>query len=334
MNDSGILTSRRFKSPSAFLIPMASNVWFGVHVPPEGRDFEEMKKLCTGAERLGYDLFTVTDHFMNMANPNGPGNHPLECWTTLAGLAAVTNRIRLGPLVGCYAYRRPTVLTKMATTVDIVSGGRLVFGIGAGWHEAEFNGFLGRFPPAGTRLRGLEEAVEICKGMFTSERTTYTGKQFKVEDVLNSPLPVQRPPPIMVGGGGERRTLKIAARHADISHFFAGDLPTLEQKLRVLRKHCETVNRDFDGIRKGTSASVILGRNDGETESKLRKAAKARGVPVEDLRKRMGPAFGTPEKVTQNLEAYIDKGVGLITLSFYDVEDMALFAEEIIPRLK
>lgn len=313
------------------MISMVADVLFGVHVPPEGCNFEYMRRVCVKAEELKYDLFTITDHLMNMANPNGPGGHPLECWTTLAGAASVTSKIKLGPLVSCYAYRAPTVLAKMATTVDIISGGRLIFGIGAGWHEEEFKEFLGRFPPVKERLRGLEETVEICRGMFTHERTTYKGKLFRVENVLNSPLPVQRPPPIMIGGGGEKRTLRIAAKHADISHFFVRDLGSLETKLTALKKHCIEVGRDYDDIRKGVGLWPLIGHDKDEVEAKLRKVAKTRGTTVEALRDRIGPAFGTPDKVADALEAYIAKGVKLITLSFYDLDDMGLFAEEVMP---
>ncbi len=120
---------------------------FGIHTPPEGKNFDTMREYCQTAERLGYDLFTITDHFMNMMDPAGHDNHPLECWTTLAGLGAITDRIALGPLVSCALYRHPTVLAKIATTVDIISKGRLIFGVGAGWHEMEFKGFMGQFPP-------------------------------------------------------------------------------------------------------------------------------------------------------------------------------------------
>ena len=164
---------------------MEKDVWFGVHVPPEGRDFNYMRGVCRSAEKLGFDMFTLTDHFMNMGNPLGSGSHPLECWTLLAGLASITKRIKLGPLVSCYAYRSPTVLAKMATTVDIMSSGRLIFGIGAGWHELEFKGFMGGFPSTGRRLRGLRETVEICESMFTSEHTVYNGKLYRVHNVLN-----------------------------------------------------------------------------------------------------------------------------------------------------
>ena len=163
---------------------MARDVWFGVHLPPEGRTFEYMRKACTDVEANGYDLFTMTDHFMNMANPRGVGGHPLECWTTLAALAAVTRRIRLGPLVGCYAYRLPTVLAKMATTVDVISDGRLVLGLGAGWHEDEFYGFMGGFPPVPERMRGLRETLEICTGMLGQERFSFEEKLYKFSSEL------------------------------------------------------------------------------------------------------------------------------------------------------
>lgn len=310
------------------------DVIFGVHVPPEGRDFKEMKSLCLAVEELGFDLFTITDHFMNMARPEGPDKHPLECWSTLAGLAAVTSKIRLGPLVSCYCYRRPTVLAKMATTVDIISGGRMIFGIGAGWHEQEFKGFMGQFPSVKERMTGLEETVQICKSMFENERTRFLGRLYHVDDVLNSPPPVQKSIPIMVGGGGEMRTLRIAAKYADISHLaFNPSLEVLDQKLVVLRKHCKAVKRDFDEIRKGISVAPIVGFSDDEVEDKIRQRAEQSGMTPDEYRKRLGPVRGTPEKCVQEMNKYIDNGVSLFTLSFLNLQDAKLFAEEIMREL-
>jgi F420-dependent oxidoreductase-like protein len=285
------------------MIRMPKEIWFGIHAPPEGRNFEETRQICQAAEEAGFDLFTITDHFMNMRNPNGETNHPLESWTTLAALAAVTKKIKLGTLVTCYAYRRPTVLAKMATTVDIISGGRLIFGIGAGWHEEEFSGFMDRFPPAKERLQGLRETVKICKSMFTNERTTHHGKLYSVNNVLNSPQPVQRPIPIMVGGSGEKVTLKLAARYADISHLFAKDLNDLEHKLSVLRKHCETVGRDYNNIRKATSMNL----DNLETSD-------------------------TIEKALNNIREYKNRGIGLITFRFSNLNDLQLFSKKIISQ--
>jgi len=313
-----------------------------------------MKNVCLEAERLGFDLFTVVDHSIAQWPLKDRDNNPLESWTTLAGLAAVTNRIRLGPLVSCYAYRRPTVLAKMATTIDIISNGRLVFGIGAGsshgWQVQEFNSFMGRFPPTRERLRGLEETVEICKGMFTSERTTYHGRLYKVDDALNSPQPIQKPIPIMIGGGGERRTLRIAAKHANISHVgFSGpasDIKILDAKLSALRKHCEVVGRDYDEIRKGTGFVIFTGHTEAESEAKIGRFCKAIGMS------RGSPAArgllrcaGTPDKVASVIKEYIDEGLGLITCTFYnfddthardigaDLDDMNFFYDEVIPQL-
>jgi F420-dependent oxidoreductase-like protein len=313
-------------------IDLTRKVWFGVHLPSEGKDWGYMREACLGVEANGYDLFTTTDHFMNMWNPKGPENHPLECWTLLSGLAAVTRRVKLGPLVGCFGYRRPTVLAKMATTVDVISGGRLIFGIGAGWHEDEFKGFMGRFPPTAERLRGLRETIEICKGMFTNEHFSYDGKLYKVDNVLNKPQPVQRPVPIMVGGGGEKVTLQIAAKYGDISHFFTGDMKILDAKTSALRSHCEKLGRDYDSIRKATGFSILLGENEAEAEEKLRRVAATRSQTPEAMRQRLGPGFGTPDEVASRMTEYVDRGIGLITLSFTDWSDMPAFADSVMSR--
>ena len=306
-----------------------------MHVPPEGSSFEEMKNLCLRAEELDYDLFTITDHFMNMAQPDRADKHPLECWSTLAGLAAVTRKIRLAPLVSCYYYRQPTVLAKMATTIDIISKGRLIFGIGAGWHQKEFEGFFGRFPSIKERMTGLEETIQICRSMFMNEHTSFTGKLYHYENVLNSPLPVQRSVPIMVGGGGEKKTLRIAAKYADISHCtFNPSMEALEHKLGVLKKHCEAVNRDFDGIKVGISVNPFLGATEDEAEVKIRKRAEQLGVALDEYRKRLGPVKGTPEQCIEAMEEYIDNGVSLFTISFPQPEDAELFATEVVRRLK
>jgi len=306
---------------------------FGVHHQPEGRDWVHMKNAVHLVEDNGFDLFTVTDHLMNMANPAGPYNHPLEAWTLLAALAAETKKIRLAPLVSCYGYRRPTVLAKMATTVDIISGGRLVFGIGAGWHEAEFKGYMGKFPSASRRLTGLKETIEIAKGMFTNERFSYKGRLYNIENVLNNPQPVQKPVPIMVGGGGEKRTLRYAAKYADISHFFISDVKSLKHKLEVLKGHCEKAGTDFNAIVKGTTFRVALG-SEKEIDEKVRKRADEYHLPVEPMKSRLGAGAGQPNEVADRFKELFDNGLGLVTLSFIDLQDIPVFAKEVIPQLK
>jgi F420-dependent oxidoreductase-like protein len=285
---------------------MSKEMWFEIHAPPEGKTFEEVKQISQTAESAGFDLFTLTDHLMNMNDPNGVGNHPLECWTTLAALAAVTKKIKLGTLVTCYAYRRPTILAKMATTVDIISRGRLIFGIGAGWHEEEFKGFIGGFPSKQERLRGLLETVEICKSMFSSERTTYHGRMYTVDNVLNSPQPVQKPIPILIGGAGEKVTLKIAAKYADISHLVTSDMGDLDHKLSVLEEHCESIGRDYNEIRKGAFISVNTSSPDNSIED-----------------------------VVDKIEKYKKRGIGLVTFLVkgpHVLNDVQMLSKEVLPR--
>jgi alkanesulfonate monooxygenase SsuD/methylene tetrahydromethanopterin reductase-like flavin-dependent oxidoreductase (luciferase family) len=165
--------------------------------------------------------------------------------------------------------------------------------------------------------------------MFSNEHFTYKGKLYDVENVLNKPQPVQKPIPIMVGGGGEKITLQLAAKHADISHFFTGDLNILEAKTSALLGHCEKLGKDYDSIRKSTGFSILLGKSEIDAEEKLKKTAAMRGQSAPELRKRLGPGFGTPEKVSAQMAEYVDRGIGLITLSFTDMADMPVFADRV-----
>ncbi len=316
------------------LIMSRDKLKFGVHVPPEGRDFKTMKELCQTAERLDYDLFTVTDHFMNMANPTGHANHPLECWTTLAGLAGVTNKIALGPLVCCANFRHPTVLAKMATTVDIISGGRLLFGIGAGanFGQTEFEGFMGRYPSAKERLDGLEDAIQICRGMFTNDLITFTGRLYSAKNTLNSPRPVQKSIPIMVGGSGEKRTLKIAAKYADMSHLFVYSPQSLEHKLAVLQKHCNEVNRDFSVIRVAIGFSPIMNPSQEEIMTRAERLSARLSVPLGEAERIVQMTAGA-KKMLNTIEQYQRLGVALITLTGVGLDEMKAFKEEVISKL-
>ena len=311
-----------------------NRIQFGVSVCQEGLNFEDVKNICLEAEKLGFNFFTVMDHYMNQWVPQGKSS--IECWTTLAGLAALTKKIKLAPLVSCYAYHRPTVSAKMATTIDIISNGRLIFGIGAGWHEAEFNGFMGRFPPAWERLNGLEESVQICKSMFLNEWTTYHGKQYTVENVQNKPPPVQRPIPIMIGGSGEKRTLKISAKYADISHFNSqGSVEEDLRKFSVLRKHCEFAGRDYDEIIRGTGFPIGLEKSKSEVLSRMKRYGEELGWPpgaMEYWFKKI-PTYGASDNFVETFNRYIKNGVTFFTCTFIDTDDMRTFSEEVIPRV-
>jgi len=311
-----------------------NKISIAVHIPPEGKNFEEMKTLCLTAEKLGFDLFTITDHFMNMANPKGKENHPLECWTTLAGLAAVTNKILLAPLVACVHYRHPTVLAKMATTVDIISNGRLIFGIGAGWHQEEFLGFLGRFPSVKERLDGLEDAVIICKSMFENEYTTYKGKIYSAKNTLNSPRPVRGYIPIMIGGRGERRTLKIAAKYADIIHIAGFPLiKELEHKINVIKKHCRNVGRNFNEIILATGMNILIEGSEEDIIKYAKRIAERKSIPIEEAKKVVLNYVGI-ENIIKTIKKYHEKGIDLFTIPRLNIEEMEIFAKEILPKIR
>ncbi|MGD0805832.1 MAG: LLM class flavin-dependent oxidoreductase [Candidatus Bathyarchaeia archaeon] len=310
--------------------------WFGLHAATYGNTFNEVKQSCLEAEKQGLQLFTIIDHFMNEFHP-AQGPHPLECWTTLAGLAAVTEKIRLGPLVSCYRYRHPAVLAKMATTVDHISNGRVVLGLGAGWHEAEFKGYFGEYPSNGERLRGLEETVEICRSMLTNEITNYDGKIYGNIKALNSPQPVQKHLPIMIGGGGEKVTLRIAAENADITHFIPGKdyAKDLKSKLSALRRHCESVGRDYDEIRKGTWMILAMDESMSGAEAKLRETARWVGVPFESI-DYLQALCGTPDLVVDRVREYVEMGFGLITFVLVPQPsraDIQLLARDVIGAL-
>ncbi len=279
---------------------------FGYHVPsftfpgvPPVHLFDRLVELATAAEDAGFDLVTVMDHFYQIGNVGSEDEPMLEGYTTLGALAARTRRVRLGTMVTGVTYRNPAMLAKMVTTLDVISGGRALLGIGAAWNESEHAGYGFEFPPIRERMDRLEEALEICHLMFTEERPSFVGRYYRIEQALNSPRPVQPGgPPLLVGGGGERRTLRIAARYADITNWF-GPLDELRHKTEVLERHCEAVGRDPSTIVRTVMAPVLL----IEHES-------AAGKVLEDLApdRRAAVVVATPAHAAEVLRPYLDAG--------------------------
>jgi F420-dependent oxidoreductase-like protein len=239
---------------------------FGYHMPnfsfpdlPPARLFERIVELVQAAEAADFDLVTVMDHFYQIRGV-GPETEPmLEAYTTLPALAMATRRIRLGTLVTGVTYRNPALLTKMVTTLDIISGGRAVLGIGAAWNESEHLGYGFDFPPLRERMDRLGEALTIARLMFAEDRPSFTGRYYCIDRALNEPRPVQPGgPKILVGGGGEKRTLRLAARHADITHWFVSTIDEFKHKLAVLEQHCQAEGRDPAAITKTIGAPLTL----------------------------------------------------------------------------
>jgi len=250
------------------------SVYFMYHMPsfsydgvgPEGI-FERVAGQALAAEAAGFDQVTVMDHFYQIRGV-GPETEPmLEAWTTLGALAARTSRIRLGTLVTGVTYRNPAMLAKIATTLDVISGGRAVLGIGAAWNEDEHLGYGFAFPPVRERMDRLEEALWIIRAMFTEERPSFGGRFYHIDQALNRPRPIQAGgPPILVGGLGERRTLRAVARYAAISNFVPRPVDELKRKLQVLERHCEAEGRDPATILKTTMTPFTLARDEHEAK--------------------------------------------------------------------
>src|SRR5436309_4624896 len=209
---------------------------FGLQIPnftlgvPDDRLFEEVAGIATTAEESGYDSVWVMDHFYQLPPLGGPAQPMLEAYTLLGALGARTERVRLGTLVTGVTYRNPALLAKIITTLDVITRGRAILGIGAAWHDVEHQGLCVAFPPAGERLDRLEEAVQICRAMFREERPTFQGRHYRIEEARNVPRPVQAGgPPIMIGGGGEKRTLRLVAQYADMCNV-TGDVDGIRHK--------------------------------------------------------------------------------------------------------
>jgi F420-dependent oxidoreductase-like protein len=246
----------------------------------------------------------------------------LEAYTTLAAIAARTSRLELLTLVTGVIYHNPAHLAKQVTTLDVISGGRAILGIGAAWHHEEARAYGLDFPPVGRRLDRLEEAVQICRSMFDSESTSFEGCHYRADGALNVPRPLRERVPIMIGGGGERRTLRLVARYADQCNVI-GDPATVRHKLDVLRGHCEPEGRDPGDIVKTAHVGiVVIDGNEAEVRRRLQNLSASpppnlRGLDADQLRERL--VSGTPDEVVARLRAYRDAGADGVTMSIRGV---------------
>jgi F420-dependent oxidoreductase-like protein len=237
---------------------------FTLPVPPE-RLFDGVLELATAAEDAGYDSVWVMDHFYQLPPMGGPTQPMLEAYTLLGALAARTARVRLGTMVTGVTYRNPAHLAKIVTTLDVISGGRAILGIGAAWYDVEHEGLGFDFPAAPERLDRLEEALQICRAMFTEDRPSFDGTYYRIHDALNVPPPLQPGgPQILIGGGGEKRTLKLVARYADATNII-GDVATVAHKVEVLRGHCEAIGRDPKEVTVSRLSTLVLTESAEET---------------------------------------------------------------------
>jgi F420-dependent oxidoreductase-like protein len=287
-------------------------------VPAEGL-FEKLIDIATTAESSGFSSLSLMDHLHQIAVVGPETNWMFEGTTMLAAIAARTSAITLGTLVGGVTYRNPAVLAKATTTLDIVSGGRSWFGIGAAWFEGEHRAYGVEFPPIAVRFEMLEESLQISRGMFTQETTTFHGKHFRVENALNNPKPIRGDIPIVIGGSGERKTLRMVAQYADGCNV-AGDPARTKELMDILHRHCENVGRDPSEITK-THVGVVAIAPTHEQAMEQVEQMRRNGVPEERI---AGVMAGDPDSVAEQANAFLEAGIEGLTVSMPYVHDLEL----------
>ncbi|MEM8534510.1 MAG: LLM class F420-dependent oxidoreductase [Chloroflexota bacterium] len=319
-------------------------VQFGVFVPQGWRmdlveidnpveKYEAMTNVAKAADGLSaYDSIWVYDHFHTVPTPTK--ETVFECWTITAALARDTQRVKVGQMVSCNGYRNPALFAKMASTVDVMSNGRLLCGIGAGWYEHEWRAYGYGFPETRDRMRAFREACEIMVKMWTEDDPTFEGEYYHINKPINEPKGVQTPyPSFWIGGGGEQVTLKLVAKYGNACNV-GGDPDTIRHKLAVLRDHCEKLGRNYDDIIRSTNMNVVL-LNEGEDPvAATEKICALYNWSFDDLNRHM--TVGTADQITEHIQGLVDVGANYVILYFpriaYNHEPMYHFAEQIAPR--
>ncbi len=316
------------------------SVPFGVFVPQGWRmdlveikdpvaKYEAMTQVARVAEESGYDSVWLYDHFHTVPTPELETT--FECWMTTAGLARDTRRIRIGQMVTCNGYRTPALLAKMASTADVMSQGRLIFGLGAGWYEHEWKAYGYGFPDTPARLRMLREAVPIIHSMWKEEYPQFEGRYYRIDRPINEPKGMQKPHiPFWIGGGGEKVTLKLVAQYGDGCNVGGGDLEMVRHKLEVLRAHCEAAGRNYDEITRSTSINVHLLQKGEDPEAAT---AAARGSKsYEEYARDFWVA--SPDQVNARLSPVLEAGINYVIVYLprvaYDQQMVRFFADSVM----
>jgi F420-dependent oxidoreductase-like protein len=302
---------------------------FGVQLPNfSGVDpadlFEHVAGLATAAEDSGFDSVWVMDHFFQLPPLGGPDAPMLEAYTLLGALAARTRRVQLGTLVTGVTYRNPGILAKIVTTLDVISRGRAILGIGGAWYDVEHQALGVDYPRDGVRLDMLEEAVQVCRAMFTGDDVSFSGTHYRLDHARNLPRPVQAGGPrIMIGGGGEKRTLRLVAQYADQCNV-TGDVATLSRKIEVLRRHCAEVGRDPAEVAVTWMTPLILSTSEQNT-AEVHEMLAAAASPDETAGFTVGQPHEIPELVAGHIEAGADEVI--FSFAFADAAGIAAVGE-------
>lgn len=297
-----------------------------VDITDPAEAYEAMSRVAKQADDLGFHSVWLYDHFHTVPKPTQEVT--FECWTSTAALARDTKRVKIGQIVTCNNYRNPALLAKMASTVDALSHGRLICGIGAGWYEHEYLAYGYEYPDTKERLARLREAVQVLLAMWSQEEATFDGKYYQVKGAINQPKGVQKPHiPLLIGGGGEKVTLKMVAQFADACNV-GGDIANIKHKLAVLKEHCENVGRDYNAIKR---TAIVDACAIAETEAQaIAKLSPDEQKNVESLR--TYSLIGTPETIRRRVAEYAEAGIQELIIRFVDSatnpESLRLFAQE------
>src|SRR4051812_20794389 len=283
--------------------------------------FERISEIALTAEESGFSSLSYRDHQHRIGPVGPPENYMLEGYSMLAATAARTSKINLGLLVGGVTYRNPALVAKLATTLDIISSGRAVLGIGAAWFEEEHKAYGFAYPSLKERFERLEEALQIFRLMFREDVATFEGKHYRVDGAFNNPKPIRGDIPILIGGSGERKTLRFVAKYGDGCNLF-GDVERVKHLLGVLERHCEDVGRDPAEITRTRMAGVIIADSHDAAERK-KAVAVERGQPPERLDTML---LGAPDTIAEAAAAYKEIGIQGLTITLPDTWDLETIA--------
>lgn len=311
---------------------MTAPARFGVTLPQIKRTWAEARDAAVEFDRLGFDSVWVCDHLYGVPMPNLP---ILEAWSELAAVAAITERVELGTLVTPPFFRNPAMLAKQVATIDQIAGGRVIVGLGGGWFASEFEAYGMPFPPVAERLGALEETCEILKRLWTEPQASYSGRHARIAEAWCEPKPVRRPP-ILIGGGGERVLLRIAARHGDIWNNLAVDQARLAAKIDVLRRRCDEVGRDPASLVISQQCLVTIAADEAGAREAMAKVSRIYGGHMGEGLEEHG-IWGTPEQVVERIERHRALGCSLFVMEFFgrDTREPArLFAERVLPAFR
>ena len=268
-------------------------------IPPENQ-WDTILKASKDIEDLNYESVWVYDHFHTVPSPTQ--DPTFECWSLMAALSQVTESVRIGQMCTCNSYRNPAYLTKVASTIDSMSGGRLEFAIGAGWYDQEYKAYGYEYPSAGVRLKMLEEALQIYIAMTTEDKASFEGEYYSITNAINQPKPLQKPyPPLWVCGGGEKVTLKLLAKYGNYGNWDV-DVKGFVHKSEILKEHCKQQNREYSEIKKTLHTNVIIGENQKDFDNKINKITKITGIPKEMYINK--PLVGTVDKVFDTIDEF------------------------------